>query len=629
MHGLRETAAASSSVDPTSRLVRGGLSHVIGDTSEPLSELTVDGMFCETVRRTPDRLALSSPAQSIRYSWNELEEQVATAAAGLLSIGVGSGDRVGCWLPNVAEYVVMQLATSRIGAILTCLNPAYKLAELQHALRLAGVKALLFCPGGARSDHTAVVERLLQTAEEAAPCLERVVSAVGHSLQHPMAMAYADVLEGGKRSRDQGLAAASLRGDGLEERSRAPAAAPALSHEDVTNIQFTSGTTGLPKAVGLTHRNIVNNGRFVARGMRLTSDDAVCLPVPLFHCFGLVLGSLACISTGAAIVFPSRTFDPRAALQAVQEERCSALYGVPTIHVHDTSTTRPTGSFDLSSLRTGIMAGSLCPVSTMARVRGDMHMADLTVCYGMTETSPVSFQSVPASLSGGRFDAQKLCSTVGHVHPHVECKVVCPESGQTLPVGEQGELLTRGYSVMGGGYWGDEAATREDPLPSKEVMTADGFLRTGDLATIDAQGYCTISGRRKDVIIRGGENIAPMEVEEVILRRERRLRRRRTGAFSELSRSPPRHEDVYDVAVVGVDDATYGEQVALLLQTHDPTDPATTAVIESIEALCRTELAHFKVPKFFRVVDRFPLTASGKVQKFVLKEESSEALRGT
>ncbi|EOD19511.1 putative long-chain-fatty-acid-CoA ligase [Emiliania huxleyi CCMP1516] len=349
MHGLRETAAASSSVDPTSRLVRGGLSHVIGDTSEPLSELTVDGMFCETVRRTPDRLALSSPAQSIRYSWNELEEQVATAAAGLLSIGVGSGDRVGCWLPNVAEYVVMQLATSRIGAILTCLNPAYKLAELQHALRLAGVKALLFCPGGARSDHTAVVERLLQTAEEAAPCLERAVPslervialsggaggpcsrAAASSLQHPMAMAYADVLEGGKRSRDQGLAAASLRGDGLEERSRAPAAAAALSHEDVTNIQFTSGTTGLPKAVGLTHRNIVNNGRFVARGMRLTSDDAVCLPVPLFHCFGLVLGSLACISTGAAIVFPSRTFDPRAALQAVQEERCSALYGVPTM----------------------------------------------------------------------------------------------------------------------------------------------------------------------------------------------------------------------------------------------------------------------------------------------------------
>lgn len=553
---------------------RDGLSHVRGRTDLPLSEQTIGQLLADTVARFPDRTAaVFREAGNLRWTWREFDAKVNALAAGLQALGLGKGDRLGIWSPNRPEWVVTQFATARLGVILVNINPAYRLAELEYALNAAGCRALISAERLKSSDYLGMLNTLapeLATSQpgqlKAAklPSLQMVIR-LGDG-QTPGMLNYHAVIERGRQA---------LPPSGLE--------APALDCHEPINIQFTSGTTGSPKGATLTHHNVVNNARFIAMAMRFSEHDALCIPVPLYHCFGMVLAVLACVSTGAAMVFPGEAFDPAATLAAVAEERCTALHGVPTMFIAELD--HPDFSrFDLSTLRTGIMAGSPCPIETMKRVVSEMHMGEVTIAYGMTETSPVSFQSATTD------PLERRVTTVGRVQPHLAVKLVDVE-GNIVPVGQTGELCTKGYSVMQG-YWGD-------PVRSAEVVK-DGWMHTGDLATLDAEGYCNIVGRVKDMVIRGGENIYPREVEEFLFR----------------------HPKVQQVQVFGVPDAKFGEALATWIVPK----PGQQISEEEVLDFCRGQIAHYKIPKYIRFVDELPMTVTGKAQKFVMRQRMIDEL---
>ncbi|MGF6752819.1 AMP-binding protein [Paraburkholderia sp. GAS42] len=555
-----------------------GLSYVRGSTEIPLSEATVGQFLLDTAQRFPDRSAVVFREQGIRWTWKEFSDEVDVLAAGLLALGIGKGDRVGIWSPNRVEWLLTQFATARIGAVLVNINPAYRLAELEYALNKVGCKAII----SAHSFKTSMyLEMLQELAPELATCAPGELRAARLpdlrfvirmcDTETPGMLTFSDVIEQGRVTLDT---------------AKLDAIGATLSAHEPINIQFTSGTTGNPKGATLTHRNVVNNARYIAMAMRLTEQDGLCIPVPLYHCFGMVLAVLACVSVGANMVFPGEAFDPAAALAAVAEEQCTALHGVPTMFIAELD--HPDfASFDLSRLRTGIMAGSPCPIETMKKVVSKMHLAEITIAYGMTETSPVSFQSSTTD------PLDKRTTTVGRIQPHLEVKLV-DALGNVVPVGETGELCTKGYSVMQG-YWGDEARTHESIV--------DGWMHTGDLATLDAEGYCNIVGRLKDMLIRGGENIYPREIEEFLFR----------------------HPKIQSVQVFGVPDAKYGEEVCAWIVLRQ----GEQATAEDIQAFCSGQIAHYKVPKHIRFVDELPMTVTGKVQKFVMRERMINELKIT
>ncbi|KVE26575.1 AMP-binding protein [Burkholderia singularis] len=562
--------AASSRTDALIAPVN-GLSYVRGATDVPLSEATVGQFLRDTVARFPDRPAVVFREQNVRWSWREFAEEVDVLAAGLAMLGIEKGDRVGIWAPNRAEWLLTQFATARLGAVLVNVNPAYRLTELEYALNKVGCKLLI---AAERFKSSAYVEMIAQIAPELASCAGGALHAKRvPALRAVVAMAdvapagmlrFVDVLASGRTARER--AQVDLEAIGATLDSREP-----------INIQFTSGTTGNPKGATLTHHNIVNNAIAIARVMRLTEADAMCIPVPLYHCFGMVLSVLACVSAGAKMVFPGAAFDPGATLAAVCDERCTALQGVPTMFIAELD--HPEfDRYDLSTLRTGIMAGSPCPIETMKRVVASMHMSEVTIAYGMTETSPVSFQSATTD------PLDKRTTTVGRIQPHLDAKIV-DASGEIVPVGATGELCTRGYSVMLG-YWDDEARTRE--------AIVDGWMRTGDLATLDEAGYCNIVGRLKDMVIRGGENIYPREIEEFLFR----------------------HPKIQSAQVFGVPDPKYGEQVCAWIVLR----AGETMTDDELREFCRGQIAHYKVPHYVRFVDELPMTVTGKAQKFVMRD---------
>ena len=555
---------------------RDDLSYVRGSTDIPLSDATVSRLLRGTAATHPDRPAVIFREQNIRWTWREFADEVDVLASGLSSLGVEAGDRVGVWSPNRSEWLLTQFATARIGAILVNINPAYRLAELEYALNKVGCKALIAAEQFKTSKYLDMLQTLapeLATAEPGSldaarfPGLRAVIRMGEGST--PGMLRFPDVMS---RGRDL-LDTAQL--DTLES---------TLSADDPINIQFTSGTTGNPKGATLTHHNVVNNGRYIARSMLLSELDSLCIPVPLYHCFGMVLAVLACVSVGAAMVFPGEAFDPAATLAAVDEERCTALHGVPTMFIAELDLPN-FDKYDLSRLRTGIMAGSPCPIETMKKVVSRMHLGEITIAYGMTETSPVSFQSSTTD------PLDKRTTTVGQIQPHLEVKLVDP-LGEIVPVGETGELCTRGYSVMKG-YWGDEEKTREAII--------DGWMHTGDLATLDAQGYCNIVGRLKDMLIRGGENIYPREIEEFLFR----------------------HPKIQSVQVFGVPDSKYGEEVCAWIVLRQGED----ATVEDIREFCQGQIAHYKIPRHIRFVDELPMTVTGKVQKFIMRAKMIAELK--
>ncbi len=538
---------------------------VVGATDIPLSDDTIPALLARAVAANPDGDAVVFREQSIRWTWRQFADQVDQLAAGLQARGIVRGDRVGIWSPNRAEWLVTQFATARIGAILVNINPAYRQAELEYALNKAGVRMLITATRFKSSDYLGMLQALAPELADANPENLRITRFP--KLQFVVRMG--DERTAGMLNYSSLLRPADTAV--LDEATRQ------LDVRDAINIQFTSGTTGNPKGATLTHHNVVNNGRFVALAMRLGAGDRLCIPVPLYHCFGMVLSVLACVSVGACMVFPGEAFDPLATMQAVSDERCTALHGVPTMFIAQLD--HPDfRKFDFSTLRTGIMAGAPCPIEIMKRVVTDMHMAEVTIAYGMTETSPVSFQSATDD------PLDKRVATVGRVQPHLECKVV-DATGQIVPRGETGELCTRGYSVMQG-YWDDDERTRE--------AIRDGWMHTGDLATIDADGYCNIVGRVKDMLIRGGENIYPREIEEFLFR----------------------HPKVQAVQVFGVPDTRYGEEVCAWIVLK----PGQTATEDEIRAFCRDQIAHYKIPRYIRFVDEMPMTVTGKVQKFVMRD---------
>ncbi|MCA8089390.1 AMP-binding protein [Burkholderia anthina] len=551
-----------------------GLSIVRGRTDVPLSDAPVAALLRDTAARFPARPAVVFREQGIRWDWRTFAHEIDVLAAGLAALGIEKGDRVGIWSPNRVEWLLTQFATARIGAILVNINPAYRLAELEYALNKVGCRALIAAEQFKSSKY---LEMLQALAPELAHCVPgglhaarlpnlRTVVSMGEVAPAGM-FRFADVMVRGRDTLD----VAALDATGAT-----------LAATDPINIQFTSGTTGSPKGATLTHRNVVNNARFIAMAMRFTEQDSLCIPVPLYHCFGMVLAVLACVSAGAAMVFPGEAFDPVATLAAVADERCTALHGVPTMFIAELD--HPAFStFDLSTLRTGIMAGSPCPIETMKRVVSQMHLSEITIAYGMTETSPVSFQSSTDD------PLEKRTTTVGRVQPHLDVKIVDPD-GRIVPVGATGELCTKGYSVMLG-YWDDDAKTQE--------TIVDGWMHTGDLATLDADGYCNIVGRLKDMVIRGGENIYPREIEEFLFR----------------------HPKIQSVQVFGVPDAKYGEELCAWIVLR--ADEHMTE--DDVRAFCNGQIAHYKVPKYVCFVDELPMTVTGKVQKFVMRQQMIDA----
>ena len=545
-------------------------SYVHGASAVPLIGDTIGVHFDRAVARWPESEALVVRHQEIRWTYRELQSQVNAFAAGLLALGLEPGDRVGIWSPNNAEWVVTQFATAKAGIILVNINPAYRVAELEFALNKAVCKVLITASAFKSTNYIAMLLKL-------APELESCRPGNLHAARLPALrtiISLADIpLPGIVRFADVAAIAEPVHWQRLADLSSV------LQFDDPINIQFTSGTTGFPKGATLTHHNILNNGFFVGEAMRLTSHDRLCIPVPLYHCFGMVLGNLACITHGSAMIYPSEVFDPVAVMETVATEQCTALHGVPTMFIAILD--HPAFSrFDFSSLRTGIMAGAPCPVEVMKRVNQAMHMEQITIAYGMTETSPVSFQSsVGDSL-------ERRVSTVGHVHPHIEVKIV-DTAGQIVPPGSPGELLTRGYSVMRG-YW-------NDPEHTTEAIDAAGWMHTGDLATLDEDGYGNIVGRMKDMVIRGGENVYPREIEEFLYQ----------------------HPKIQDVQVIGVPDAHYGEEICAWIRLHEN----VTATPEEILTFCRGQIAHYKIPRYIKFVDTFPMTVTGKVQKFAMREQ--------
>jgi fatty-acyl-CoA synthase len=539
-------------------------SYVSGISSIPLLGETIGVQFERAAVRWAAREALVVRHQQIRWTYAELHERVDALAAGLLSLGLEPGDRVGIWSPNNAEWVLTQFATARAGLILVNINPAYRLMEVEHALRKSGAKALITALRFRSSDYLAMTRTLLD--EGRLPALETVIH-LGNEEQEGM-LRFSDV---------------GMRG-GPAERARLLELASKLQFDDAINVQFTSGTTGQPKGATLSHHNILNNGFFAAEMMAFEEGDRLCIPVPLYHCFGMVLSNLACITHGAAMVLPSEGFDPGAVLETVQAERCTALHGVPTMFIAEMEHPR-FRDFDLSSLRTGIMAGAPCPIEVMRRAVDRMHLREITIAYGMTETSPVSFQSAVND------PVERRVSTVGRIHPHLEVKIVDPQ-GRVLPRGTPGELLTRGYAVMLG-YW-------DDPEHTAAVIDSARWMHTGDLATIDEEGYCNIVGRIKDVVIRGGENISPREIEEYLFR----------------------HPGIEAAQVFGVPDRKFGEELCAWIKVR----AGAHLTEQEVTAFCEGQIAHFKIPRYIRFVDQYPMTVTGKVQKFVMREQMMREL---
>ncbi|HTE76844.1 MAG TPA: AMP-binding protein [Xanthobacteraceae bacterium] len=547
------------------------LSYVHGASDQPLIGKTIGRFFDDACAKWATRPALVVRHQKVRLSYAELRAAVDKLAAGLLTLDLNPGDRIGIWSPNNSEWVLTQFASAKAGLILVNINPAYRTAELEYALNKVGCKALILAERFKTSDYVGMLRELALELGHAQP--GKLVSARLPALRsvvllgdswHPGTFRFSEIMTRG----------------GAAEGKRIAELAPQLQFDEPINIQFTSGTTGFPKGATLSHHNILNNGFFIGEAMRLTPEDRLCIPVPLYHCFGMVLGSLAALTHGACMVFPGEGFDPLATLQAVAEERCTALHGVPTMFIAQLD--HPEFSrFDLSSLRTGIMAGSPCPIEVMKRAVGNMHLSEITIAYGMTETSPVSFQSSTED------PLERRVSTVGRIAPHVEVKIVDP-NGRIVPTGTPGELLTRGYCVMLG-YWGDEERT-------SEAIDAARWMHTGDLATIDAEGYCNIVGRIKDMVIRGGENVYPREIEEFLYR----------------------HPKIQDVQVIGVPDDRYGEEICAWVKLR----PGVSATEEEIRAFCRDQIAHYKVPRYIKFVDEFPMTVTGKIQKFIMRERT-------
>ncbi|MCF6328579.1 MAG: AMP-binding protein [Henriciella sp.] len=551
------------------------LSFVSGETESPLYEGTIGDALKRAADLWPDRDAVVSCHQGLRFSYSQLLQQANDLAAGLLALGLAPGDRVGIWSPNCAEWTITQYATALAGMVLVNINPDYRAGELEYALNKVGCKALIMAARSRHSDYVEIIRSLLDEPGEGSdktlrssqlPELKTLIL-IG---DEPVAgfHLFPDVLSSGTADEHQQL-----------ERIQS-----GLDRNDAINIQFTSGTTGAPKGATLTHRNILNNAFFCGRAQDLTPDDRLCIPVPLYHCFGMVMGNLACCMHGSAAIYPSEKFDPQAALKAISDERCTSAYGVPTMFISLLEQDN-FSDFDLSALRTGVLAGAPCPIEVMKQVIADMNMQDVTIAYGMTETSPISFQTEKND------PLEKRVATVGKVQPHVEVKVV-DETGKTLARGIKGELCTRGYSVMLG-YWNDPERTRE-------AIDEDGWMRTGDLATLDKDGYCDIVGRVKDMLIRGGENIFPREVEDFLFT----------------------HPDIVEAQVFGVPDKRYGEEVCAWLRLA----PGKSLTEDDIRSFCKDQIAHFKIPRYIRFVEEYPMTVTGKIKKNVMREKMAEAL---
>ncbi len=532
-------------------------SYTAGPTDAPLIEETIDANFRATVAAHPDREALVVRHQGVRWSYTELDAEIDRLARALLASGLAVGDRVALWAPNRYEWVLAQYATARIGVIMVCINPAYRTHELEFALNQSGSVMLLAAPEFKTSNYR---QMWADVAEQCPEIREAIF------FDDPTWDALLERAE-------------KVTSDEVKERSES------LVNTDPINIQYTSGTTGLPKGATLTHRNILNNGYFVGEGCGYTEHDRVCIPVPFYHCFGMVMGNLGCTSHGSTMVIPNDAFEPVSVLEAVQDEKCTSLYGVPTMFIAELGVPE-FESYDLSSLRTGIMAGSPCPVEVMKQVIERMNMDEVTIAYGMTETSPVSTQT------GADDSIDQRVGSVGRVHPHVEIRVADPETGETVARGESGEVQTRGYSVMEG-YWNEEEKTAQ-------AIDAEGWMHTGDLAVMDVDGYVNITGRIKDLIIRGGENISPREIEEFLYG----------------------HPDIIDVQVVGVPDEKFGEEVCAFIQARDGASVDTDAVRE----FCQGKIAHYKVPRYVLSIEDFPMTVTGKIQKYLLRDAAVEQL---
>ena len=537
------------------------LSYSQGPVDTPLLETTIGQALEGAARLWGDSLALVSRHQGVRWTWAELNAEVDRVAMALHQRGVQKGDRVGIWAPNCAEWTVTQFATAKIGAILVTINPAYRLTEVEYALNKVGCSVLVTAPSFKSSNY---IEMLRELGPARLPHLKLMVSlgAAAHEGFLPWADLHAK----------PDAALLKTIGDGLDR-------------NDAINIQFTSGTTGFPKVATLTHRNILNNGYFTGRTIKLTPKDRICIPVPLYHCFGMVLGNLAALATGAAMVYPGEAYDPVLALKAVEEEGCTALYGVPTMFI--TILNQPDlANYNVSTLRTGIMAGSPCPITTMREVIEKLNMRDVTIGYGMTETSPLTTQTATDD------PLEERVSTVGRLHPHAEGKIIGP-NGETLPIGQQGEYCSRGYAVMLG-YWDDAEKTAE-------AIDAEGWMHSGDLATMDEKGYVRITGRIKDMIIRGGENIYPREIEEFLLT----------------------HPQIRDVQVFGISDEKYGEEVCAWVIARD----GHSLTAEDITSYCKGNIAHYKVPRYVEVVETFIMTVTGKAQKFEMRKVMEQRLQ--
>lgn len=550
-------------------------SYARGLSTQPLIAMTIGEAFDATVARHAERVALISRHQDVRWTWAQLAEQVERCARALLALGVKSGERVGIWSPNRAEWTVVQFATAKVGAILVNINPAYRVSELEYALKQSGCVWVICTEAFKSSDYhgmlLALVPELVSSEPGGLDCqrLPQLRGVISFAEAPPTGlMPWAAFLQ----------RAAEVPADALAERQAG------LQFDDPINIQYTSGTTGFPKGATLSHYNILNNGYFVGESIGLGEHDQVVIPVPLYHCFGMVLGNLACLTHGATMIYPGDAFDPLTTLQAVAEERATALYGVPTMFIAILEHPRRK-EFELGSLRTGIMAGATCPIEVMRRVIDEMHMKEVQIAYGMTETSPVSTQTAPDDA------LEQRVTTVGRTQPHLETKLV-DEHGRIVPRGQIGELCTRGYSVMLG-YWNNPQATAE-------AIDSSRWMHTGDLAQMDSAGYVRIVGRSKDMIIRGGENIYPREIEEFLFT----------------------HPAIADAQAVGIPDLKYGEELVVWLKLR----PGQALSEDELRAWCKQRIAHFKVPRYFRFVEEFPTTVTGKIQKYRIREITTEAL---
>ncbi|MFR0713804.1 AMP-binding protein [Pseudomonas putida] len=551
-------------------------SYSLGNQDKPLLDQCIGDAFDATVARFPDREALVVRHQALRYTWRQLAEAVDQHARALMALGVQPGDRLGIWAPNCAEWCITQFASAKIGAILVNINPAYRSSELDYALGQSGCSWVICADAFKTSDYHAMLLDLvpgLALAQEGQPMdcerFPQLRGLISLASAPPSGFLSWQQLQ----TRAEAVSAQALR----ERQAR-------LHRDDPINIQYTSGTTGFPKGATLSHHNILNNGYMVGESLGLTEHDRLVVPVPLYHCFGMVMANLGCMTHGSTLIYPNDAFDPLATLRAVAEEKATALYGVPTMFIAELDHPQR-ADFDLSSLRTGIMAGATCPIEVMRRVIGEMHMAEVQIAYGMTETSPVSLQT------GAADDLERRVTSVGRTQPRLESKVI-DSAGETVPRGEIGELCTRGYSVMLG-YWNNPQATGDS-------IDADGWMHTGDLAVMDEQGYVRIVGRSKDMIIRGGENIYPRELEEFFFT----------------------HPAVADVQVIGVPCSKYGEEIVAWVRLH----PGQMASEQELREWAKARIAHFKVPRYFRFVEEFPMTVTGKVQKFRMREISVEEL---